>query len=186
MPELNIGVHYDTQTDLEFETTVHDNKGLLLFTDGDKKKKNMAAKLGLGISYNILPALAVNLGGNYYFGEQADEGKDEDGENGIDDDQENGYDAMISVDYKVTPDLVAGLGFQYTDEGGNKKTYDDFSMDLNSRTIAGGVKYTAPAGLDLTLAFAYAMYEIGENEDGSIEYNKQAMVLALAVQYKAF
>lgn len=189
--ELNIGLRYETETKMEFKTSVKNNKNFGgKFKDGEKSKKNIPAMLGLGVSYLVMPDLTVSVGGDYYFIKQADQkdGVDALGQTdvkGYDDDYKNGWEAQIGCDYRLTPELLVSLSYQYVDAGGSDKTYNDFDMTLDAHTVGFGGKYNVSKELDFSLGFLYVPYIAGEDKDKTVEYNKTAYVVGLAVNYKA-
>lgn len=197
---LNIGIRYETQTNLTFKADVSKDGSnpalaaapgvgfllsgpvlpLLGISDGRKEKKNLPALFAFGADCWITPEFKGSIGGNYYFIKQADEGKD-----GYDDDYENGWETHTGIEYKVTSDLAASMGYSYNKRGGSEKTYTDTDMSLDIHSFGLGVKYAVSERLDVSLGSAYYFFVPGKNEDKTVEYRGEVFVIALAVQYRA-
>jgi len=194
--KMNIGIRYETQTTLEFETDITRNDWSLIttdpmssFQDGYKQRKDLPAILGLGFSYQLMDALNASLGLNYYFNEQADQGADD----GIDDDYENGYEAQIGFEYQVLEKLAASFGYNYVVIGGNEDTYYDFEYQLDAHFFGCGAKYDFTDKMSLSGALNLVNYIDGDGkvvsgdvEVGSATYKKKIYVVSFGIQYKLF
>ncbi len=161
---LNIALRYETATALEFETSVDENSwapyGLpdSTFTDGYQQRRDLPAMLSGGVSYRVSDGLRLGTMWNYYFVDAADQGEDD----GIRDDYENGWDLGVGADIGITPDLLGGLGYVYSDLGGSRDTFDDFEYNLDCHCIGGGFRYSVSPDLAVTLAGGRNIYLQGE------------------------
>lgn len=188
MPELNIGVRYETDTKLEWDTTVDggpvaaDFAGQLGYKDGEVERKDLPGLVGLGVEYKVTPELAVTWGMTYYFimestwrhynNEQADLG------------YHNGWETGIAFAYKVMPELEASIGYNYQYAGGNENTLNAVDMTLDSNTVGLGCKYAIMPELNINLGMCWAMYKDAEDVN-KIEYSKDVKLIAIGVEYKA-
>lgn len=181
--EINIGLRYELETPLEFETTSTasgmvsmdkwQGKALQSFADGAKEKRPLPATLGMGISVGPFSGLTISSSAHYYFIKDADEGEDNKGApgNGLgayvssyDDDYDNGWDLSAAIEYQVNEELVVSAGYIHTVIGGNKETYGDFEYAPDSDSVGGGARYLAMKDLYLTLGFSRTFYEEVSND----------------------
>ncbi len=197
---LRIGLRYEMETPLEYETKTEkqtfDTTGfvgaLKQFDDGHKEKRNLPAILGLGISYVILSNFSVSLSAIYYFIQQADKNDDIEGTLleprgvvvGYDDDYDNGIELGASIEYSLLPDLMVSFIYNYNDTGANEDTFSSFEYTLDAHTFGIGVKYNISDDLYLTFGFGRSNYIEGENSDGSEKYNKTVHAFAVGIQYR--
>ena len=195
MEKLNIGVRYETNSKLEWDTDVSGSAlgGLIVdglgYADGETEKKDLPALLALGASYDVLPELKVSTSFTYYFIKQAT-WEHYDGTE-TNDDYDNGWEAGLSAEYKVMPQLLVSIGYLYTKIGGNDKTWMDLEIALDGQAIGAGAKYEVIPGLDINLGFGWSIYKDSNSKYSlsgtpqDIEYKKDAKFIALGVQYKA-
>jgi long-chain fatty acid transport protein len=183
----NIGIRYETEVDLELKTDVDvDDLGIL--TDGSKADRDLPALLALGVSHQCTPKLKSDVNFTYYFNENADwddnplTSRDE----GAGD---NGYDIGLSVEYAFMPELKGSLGYMYTYVGDDAAEQSFEEPKLDAHSIAAGVAYEAMH--DLTLTFGIMkVFSQDETTDPTplfpmgVELEKDAVLLALGVQYK--
>lgn len=191
-----VAVRYETQTKLEWKTTVNDGKNFGgMFVDGEKKRQDLPAMIGAGVSYTFMDALTVSTSFDGFFIGQSDQDSDTKvNADGYDDDYANfGWEASVGVQYIVVPQfLEVSCGYMYNDLGGNEDTYNDFDFSLDSNSFGLGAKISALPNLDFTLALARIMYtsckvdnvlSTGTNV-GTTNYKKYANVVAVAAEYK--
>ncbi len=193
IPEMNIGLRYEMQTNLEFERTVNEDgsNALIAAATGGlaggpqvfegKSDRNLPALLSLGIDYDINPELQAGIGMQYYFITAADEGDDD----LYNDEYGNGYEINLGVQYMVMPELAASLSYQYSVMGSNEDTIGPTEIVLDANTVGLGAQYTAMEGLDITLGFAYVIYKSQEDAAGAVEYGRESILIAIGVDYKA-
>lgn len=115
VPELNIGMRYETITKLEFETDVKkDTTGLGMFSDGAKSRNDIPAVFGIGALYTVTPELSLEADFTWYFQTQADWGKD--ALSGADYSKAAGdaFAVGLAAIYKLNPAITLSGGFTYT------------------------------------------------------------------------
>ena len=205
---LDIGIRYETETALDFETTstleglkpTADLKGKAIesFIDGATEERNLPAMLGMGISGHIpgiLKKLSINFNFNYYFINQADKDADVQGPLGYvigyDDDYDNGMEVSGSLELHINDAWVVSAAYGHAWLGGNAKTYSDFEYALDADTGAIGARWAVIPRLKITLAFAATFYEEGQNESlfalfkwPEETFDKQVFTFALGLEYR--
>ena len=210
MEYLDIGIRYETETALEWETTsttenLKTDKGSALesFADGATESRNLPAMLGMGISGHMpgpLTGLTLNVNYNYYFINQADKDDDVTGMTGYvigyDDDYDNGMEVSASVEYQINPAWLISAGYAHAWLGGNEKTYSDFEYALDADSAAFGARWAVLGQrLKVTAAFAMTFYEEGQNEtlhpilkltDNSPpeRFDKKVFTFAIGLEYR--
>ncbi len=102
----------------------------------------------IGVEMAVNDRLRLGGSANYYFVEAADQGPDD----GIDDAYSDGWEANISAAYDISPRVSGGLGYSYSNYGGNDTTYTDLEYNLNAGLLSGGVNWKASGVLDFTVA----------------------------------
>ena len=190
--KLNIGLKYETKTRLNFKYDVKQNtlttpigtvKADESLIDGIKRRRDLPALFGMGVSYKFTPKIRVETGLTYYFNEDADWDGDEDV---VDD----GYEVGIAFEYTFNNKLKASVGYLYTDSGMHAEDMLAALPQLDSNSICGGIAYEAMPGLILNFALENTFYRDDSYIDSSsgtaldIEYKKNALVAACGVQYK--
>jgi len=184
--DMNIALRYETRTDLEFETTVTTNDWAAFglpdssYTDGYTQRRDLPAMFSGGISYRFSPEFQLSTMWNYYFVEDAAE----DSLDGLDDDYTNGWDAGVGIDYQVSQRALLGLGYVYSNLGGNEDTFSDFEYNLDCHCIGGGVRYSLNDDMALTLAGGRNIYLEGSGS-GLYEnstYNKKVWYFGLGAE----
>jgi len=169
---LNIGLRYETATELEFETTVTQNDWAMFglpdssFTDGYLQRRDLPAVFSGGISYGLTPDITVSVMYNHFFVETA-----EDENAGIDSMYTDGSDIAFGIDYLVSPGILISVGYLNSNNGGCDVVYEDtetvpgtyseFEYSLISNAIGGGVKYSVNETLAFTLAGGHNFYKEG-------------------------
>lgn len=196
MEKLNIGIRYETNTKLEWDTDVTASAvGTAVVTglgyvDGETEKEDLPAIAALGVSYDVLPELKLSSDFTYYFIKQATwehyDGTD------TNDDYDNGWEAGISAEYLVMPQLLLSAGYVYTKIGSNDETWMDLEIALDGHAIGIGGRYEIMPGLDVNLAFGWAIYKdssskylLGGTTEQDVDYKRDAKIVAIGVQYKA-
>ena len=198
---VNIGVRYELETPLEFETESTSSgmgdmaswkgKALESFADGAKEDRPLPATLGAGIAIgpfkdsdktdDVAGAPTTHVGA-YVIG--------------YDDDYTDGWDLAISGEYQVNKELLISAGFIHTVIGGNKDTYGDFEYAPDSDSVGAGARYEVMKDLLLTLGFSRTFYEEVTNDEikapglefllapNGETFRKRIYDLALGAQYK--
>jgi len=180
--DLNIGFRYETKTSLSLETEVNrDDLGLL--TDGAKRKRDLPALIGFGISYGITPDFRVEADLTYYLNRNAD--WDDIALSPFSDESEkgNGYDLGIAFEYAFSPEIKASMGYMFTDTGLDPDNMCAEAPELNAHTIAGGMACEIVPDLDINFGIAKVFY-VDEKTSFGIDLNKKIYLLAVGIQYK--
>lgn len=131
---LNIGVRYEFNTNLEFEneTTVDDTG---MFPDGYKFRNDIPAIFSLGAEYSVMPKLRAMLSYHMFFDRSANW---EGAEDLVD---SNSYDVAFGLEYDVTDSFLISAGYLYTKLGLSDDYLNDMSFDLSSYSLAFGAQY---------------------------------------------
>lgn len=187
LPELNIGMRYETITIMKFETEVkEDTTGLGMFTDGEKNRNDIPAVFAVGAMYTLTPDLALEADFNYYFQTQADWGKDDDG----DDYSRHAGDSFMTgaaIIYKVNRKITASAGITYsvflwenqdayyTKLGAYETLYGD------NLAIMAGAAVEVADGIRLNLAYSYTWWMDDTTLAGDLNVKTSNSAHALAV-----
>lgn len=192
--ELDIGLRFETETSLNFVTKSNlrfnnadgtpkncttpeetdcnsidtEDNAVSSFRDGAEEKRNLPMILGVGVAGRPIPELTLAASFNYYFTQEADELDDVTGNRGYakgyDDDYENGYDVAFSAAYHIIPEFQLKVGYNHTNTGGSKDTYNDFEYSLNSHSIGINGRVTIADQFDISLGVSTTLYNEGTNE----------------------
>jgi len=147
---LNIGLKYEFKTNMELTNSVAENKGfvndidpatgdpLYMFVDGDKVNADIPAMLSVGLSYEIIEPLTVQLGYHTYFDKAAGWATDEDGIELID---KNFSEYAIGLEYNITEKFLVSAGYLAAITGVNENYQSDLSYSLSTNTFGGGFAY---------------------------------------------
>lgn len=192
--EMNIGIQYQSQVNLEFETSVNrDDVGL--YTDGAKNRRDLPAVLGLGIGYDINDKLYVEADYSYWFQENCDWEKDGNGKD-IAKMAGDAQSAGITTSYRFLPELLASVGATYTDFKWNDKngyyeantgSYEVLYSD--NWHLGCGVAYTVIENVVLNLSLARTIWEdetlTNSQVPGGLTIKTQNSTTIVAVGIKA-
>lgn len=159
---LNIAVKYEFKTILELTTTVVDNNGGGIFTDGAKVIADMPAQLVVGVTYKPLSKLMISTGAHYYFDKKIDYDKSEViNVNMID---KNFVEYALGLQYELAEKIAVSAGWLTTMTGVNDLYQDDLSYSLNTNSFGGGLEYRINDAISLNLGGSYTLYK-----DGSVD-----------------
>jgi long-chain fatty acid transport protein len=187
---LNIGIRYETPTNLEWEykkvdgplATLAPPNGLGL-AEGDTYDRDLPALLGIGMSCQVLPKLRAESSFMYYFNTKADWDGDED-------DHDNGFEVGASAEYSVLSNLRASLGFLYTDQGADPDSYVYLNPSLKAFTVCGGGMYGFSEDFSIELGIAGIFYSEDDGESLlaglPVKLDKTAFNVSVGAQYKVF
>lgn len=200
--ELNVGFRFETPTVLDFETELSGDKGFggntlpvsNVFVDGEKRRRDLPAVIGLGLSYTK-DKLTASLSWQGYLIGLSDQEDDGDASptffysDGYDDDYDSlGWEAGLGVEYSVMPDFItASIGYLYSSVGGNEDVYNDFNVSLDAHSIGLGAVITPMENLDVTVAAGRTIYTEGKQKvSGSTvaKFNKDIWVFAFGAEYR--
>lgn len=176
--QLRIGLRYESETVLNFKTksTLEnflpvDDSALESFGDGAEEKRNLPHVISIGVAGDPIPELTLSWSANLYLTPLSDSVDDIpiEGANGYtisyDDDYKVGFDLAFAVEGHVIPELTLSAGYNHSDIGGNKDTFNDFEFALNSDSLGlGGKIHLLDNKFHITVAFAATFYTPGRND----------------------
>ena len=186
--QVNIGIRYETETNLDLEATIkEDTSGLLPLllgiSNGKERPRDLPALLGLGVSYRITPRLRTEVNLTYYFNEDADWGG---AENLVD----NGYDAGITFEYIFTDKITGSIGYIHTELGVDPQDMSSENPELDANTIGAGIAYAFNEKFHTNISIGNSFYK----DDSfvtpaplppiTVEYKKNVFFLALGLEYR--
>ncbi len=115
-PELNIGLRYESRVKLDFKTDLKQNDFPEEFGLADYREKNrrdFPAMFGIGAEYRLSPKLSTELDFNWYFQEDANWGKFDDGSD-ISDHAGDCWSLGGTFAYQVNETFLVSIGTIYT------------------------------------------------------------------------
>lgn len=188
--KLNIGMRYETKTDLDFEATVSDPAGPGAFVlanimsppirSGFENPRDLPAIFAFGLSYWLNPQLRVETNYTHYFndGDANWAGK----ENFVD----GGFDVGIALEYHFSDTLLFSIGYLRTETGIEPAYMLPESPELDANTIGVGFAHAITENLHTNIAMGYASYEDDTfaSAIGPVEYEKRNIFLALGLEYR--
>lgn len=205
--KMTIGLKYETRTKLEYGYKVKEGADILSsisdpVRNGDRKRDDLPAMFGAGISYQFTPAFRAEVGLTYYFNQSADIGgttlrnnPDGDGQ-GLEDKIDDSYEIGIGVEYAFSDRVKGSIGYLFTSVGVDPKYSSKFLPDLDAHTVAAGIEWNVIKNLDLTFALGNVFYMSENYTDNSLAplgepdihltYEKNIPFVALGIQYKFF
>jgi long-chain fatty acid transport protein len=177
---LNLAARYETATALDFESSANVQSAwevlMPYLADGAKQRRDLPGVAGIGVEMAMSPRLRLGGSANYYFLKAADQGE----EDGIDDAYDDGWEANVSARYQFSPRFAGGIGYSYSNNGGNDSTYTDLEYNLDAGLLSGGVNWRATESLDFTLAAGRVFS--GEGHGAGIyegeTFNKKVLFIA--------
>jgi long-chain fatty acid transport protein len=190
---VNIGIHYDTQIDLDYDQTVNDDNfgvlGALGVTDGGTRTRNLPAILALGISYKFGESWRTEASLTYYLNENADF-EDIPGTSRDESAVDNGYDVGFMVEYGFSEALKGSMGYIYTRTGVEAKDMTPELPELDAHTLGAGLVWEATPGFDINWSLGQVFYQSESFTSTAtgleIEYEKSITFAAIGFQYKFF
>ncbi|MBW2607132.1 MAG: outer membrane protein transport protein [Deltaproteobacteria bacterium] len=184
MDELNIGVRFETNTKLDFETDLKNDTipGGGPYVDGAKEREDLPGLLGIGASYKITPEFKLGFSYTYYLEKSADwEGRLKDAG--------NSWDFALGADYAFTPALKASLGFMMTRVSIDTEDLLSEAPELDANSIAAGLAWNPMEQLTLNFGIIKVMYDSETKVSeapvpSSAELDKDSIGIAVGVQYR--
>jgi len=196
--KVNIGMRYETKTDIDFGATVHEDTiisvpvpgvgivdvslldYLLGIKDGQERPRDLPAVLGLGVSYWLTPKLRTEANLTYFFNKDADWG-------GLENRVDDGYDVGIAFEYLFTDKLKGSIGYMYTKLGMEPEDMTPENPELDFNTIGGGIAYAITEKLHTNFSIANFFYtddSFSPSPGINVEYEKNIFVLSFGVEYR--
>ncbi|MFZ7112489.1 MAG: OmpP1/FadL family transporter [Desulfatiglandales bacterium] len=180
---LNIGMRFETETNLDLKTTVHrDDLGVL--REGERVRRDLPGVIGVGVSYQFTPALRAEADWTSYLNAHAT-WDDLALSAGDETQKKNGYELGIMAEYAFSPRVRASAGYLFSKTGIDP---DDMSIEqpeLDAHTLAAGLACEARPGLILNLGAMRSFYD-AETTSGGVKLEKDVWILAIGLQYKFF
>lgn len=184
---LLFAIRYESEVELEFETTLKDSTNALGVatlaslgkTNNGKANRNLPAVVGLGVSWDTTEKLNLNSSFTLYLEENADWEGEEDKMN-------NSYEIGVSATYALMDNLRLSCGYLYTNVGMDADDFDLTAkmspvLDANSFFLGAGFDFNQHATVELGVATNF--YDDATDSSG-VEYSKQNTALALAFLYR--
>jgi long-chain fatty acid transport protein len=173
---INIGLRYETSTDLDYKTSVNrDDTGMLV--NGATTGENLPGLLGIGLGYRINPDLKLDMSLTYYLEKSADR------QAARFQDVSNGYDLAIALEFIINPKLKGSLGYMYTNIKMDPDDMQPEAAELDANTFCGGIVYTFKTGLEVNLGVMKNIYS-SEVRSNGIELGKDLFNIGFGFQYK--
>ena len=188
-PNTTIAARYETRTSLRYRyTVIADDFDVLAnqgINTGTKRREDLPAVLGIGVSQQFSPKFRVASSLTYYFNSDADWDGDHRKFN-------NGYDVGLALEYAFTPELLGSVGYMYTDIGIKSRYKDDIfanrpeNPNLDAHTVGFGGAYWLRPDLAFNAAAGRVFYDDDDISTpiGDVTYEKVIYFLAFGVQYK--
>lgn len=189
--ELNIGLRYESEVQLDFDQDVKkDTLGVLPalgITEGGERNRNLPGILAAGVSYLFTPKLRVETDMTYYLNEKANfkdiAGTPRD-ESAVDD----GYEFGLMFEYMFTETFKGSLGYLYTYTGVDAEDMTPELPELDSHSVGTGIEWEARPALKFNFGVGNVFYDdssfTSQATGAKITYEKEIIFLAFGVQYK--
>ena len=187
--KFNIGMRYETKTNLDLEATVkQDNYDLLPLlkgvNNGQERARDLPALFGIGVSYWVSPQLRLETNYTQYFNTNGDW-------NGTEDAVNDGYDVGIALEYHFNDSFLASIGYLRTETGINPEDMLPENPELDANTLGGGIAYAFTEKFHTNFSLGYVFYE----DDSFVQptspttfipvgYEKKIYFLALGLEYR--
>jgi long-chain fatty acid transport protein len=185
----NIGIRYETETQLDFEASVSEGDALLAqmgIVDGEEARRNLPAILALGVSWRMNPKIRLESNLTYYFSDNADWS----GFENIDENVSNGFDLGLACMYTINDKWEASIGVLYTELGAEPEDMTPESPELEAITIGGGVGFRPTEKWLINAGIANVFYMkdsfTDETSGQEVTFEKNNLAIAVGVQYKFF
>jgi long-chain fatty acid transport protein len=190
--KFNIGMRYETKTNLDLEATVkQDNYDLLPLlkgvNNGQERARDLPALFGIGVSYWVSPQLRLETNYTQYFNTNGDW-------NGTEDAVNDGYDVGIALEYHFNDSFLASIGYLRTETGINPEDMLPENPELDANTLGGGIAYAFTEKFHTNFSLGYVFYEDDSFTQplspppnpllATVGYEKKIYFLALGLEYR--
>ena len=181
--KVNIGIRYETITNIDLEATVKEDSYNLLpvllgITNGEERPRDLPAIFAFGISYRLTPKIRLETNYTHYFNTGADWGGSED----ISDD---GYDVGIVFEYLFNEKLTGSIGYMHTELGLDPEYMLPENPELDADTIGAGIAYVINDQFHTNFSIGNSFYEDDSYlEPPLVEYKKNVFFMALGFEYR--
>jgi long-chain fatty acid transport protein len=189
--DLLLAFRYESEVDLEFETTLDGNNTAmgnavlagLGKTQNGTYDRNLPAVFGMGVSWDANDRLNLNTSFTYYLEKRADW----DGEEDLVD---NSYDIAISATYSFMDNLRGSIGYMFTDVGIDAKDFtlvEQMSPALDAHSFFLGLGYDFSERITFDLGLMTNFYDEDtalDRMNRPVTYEKQNNAVAMGVAFK--
>ncbi|WP_024335558.1 OmpP1/FadL family transporter [Desulfotignum balticum] len=189
--DLLLAFRYESEVDLEFETTLDGNNTAmgnavlagLGKTQNGKYDRNLPAVFGMGVSWDANDRLNLNTSFTYYLEKRADWDGDEAN-------VDNSYDLAISATYSFMDNLRGSIGYMFTDVGIDAKDFtltEQMSPALDAHSFFLGLGYDFSERITFDLGLMTNFYDEDTAPDAMgnpVTYEKQNNAVAMGVAFK--
>lgn len=177
----NIGLRFETATELDFDLEVRQGAALLAlmgYDNGRKQREDLPALLGMGLSYNVSDDFKLDANFIYFLEKSAVWHTGFDGAG-------DSYDVGFTAEYRFNSDWMASTGYLYSN---NKLEVEQLLVlpeepKLDAHTIAIGGVWSPTETLDFSLGAIKVFYDDTTDLHG-VYYDKDVWGLSCGVQWK--
>jgi long-chain fatty acid transport protein len=168
----------------KFDNTLDESIGE--YADGTKIKNDIPALLTLGVGYNPIDPLTVNVGFHYFFDKQASSynNRQEKLRRGT-------IEYNAGVQYDINKTFSVSCGWQNTSYGLTEEYMDDKSFVVSSNSVGGGLCIHATPKLDVNVGYFHTFYknfstsevDTSTNQTYTAEYTRNNNVFSVGVDF---
>lgn len=160
--KLNIGVLYQSNTDLDYKSKVkEDNSPFEAISngvgwpDGSKEREDLPGLIGLGVGYQFTPKMRAEVGYTRYLeGNAKWEGLRFSGKEG------DSWEVAVSFTYTFNPQWRASIGYLHTDiVDMEPESMLVEAPELDAKTIGIGAVYSPTPRWDITFGYTNVDYD---------------------------
>ncbi len=206
--QLNIGVRYESEVDLDFDLDVKRDEIITptagTITDfilppfgrikGQERERNLPAIFAIGASYQLNPKIRLETNLTYYLNDSASF-DDIPGTARDESDVDDGFDLGIACEYAFTETVKGSVGYLYTKTGVDAENMTPWLPELDAHTLGAGAAWTVIPNLDLNFAIGQVFYDsddfvytftdfAGSTTSYNVKFEKDITFLAFGIQYK--
>lgn len=182
---LNIGVKYEFKTALNVENkTKIDDTGM--FRNGVNTAHDIPALLSMGVSYDIIKPVTVNVGYHHFFDKSA----------GMSNDKQKALSGgtneyLFGVEWRIDKMFLISMGSQITRYGVTDGFQSDLSFSVNSYSLGFGGAVNVSQNVQINAGYFYTDYtnykmadeKIAEGIFSSKDYTRKNKVFTVGVDF---
>ncbi|WP_289019542.1 outer membrane protein transport protein [Desulfobacter postgatei] len=192
--KFNIGIRYDSQVNLDWETETDTSNqlGLILLNafgrvDGQSYARDLPAILALGLEWKVLPKLTLKPSFSYYFEKDADWDTQNDAVDG------NSFELAMALQYDLNAAWSLTAGYLYIDVDMKPENFgiiEQMSPPLDCHAVAVGTRYRISEQITLILGISGYFYtDATAPADFSkgrpqVTYDKTLYIGGIGIQYR--
>ncbi len=192
MDKLNLGLLYQSNTDLDFESDVKkddpDITGDIGWGDETEEREDLPGILGLGVSYEFTPKVRVEVDYTRYLESNATF------EGSRFEDAGDSWEVGVSCTYTFNAQWRASIGYLHTDiQGMDSEDLLPEAPELDAKTFALGGVYSPSDRMQFTFGYTNVTYDSVTTDASSLaaqraptgtEYEKDIWAISLGFQYR--